>query len=95
MPHSVQSKQKVILLKKAVSQGEPVDPQVEDTLRFPAPRKLELIHQLPNGQEAKPVSFTFDKVFTDHDNQEKVFDSVKGVVKSALDGKNVCIFAYG
>ena len=93
MPHSASSKQKVMQLKKAFQQGVRVTPKVEDTLKFSAPQTIELIQQLPTGQEAK--KFRFDKVFTDQDSQDKVFKSVQGVVQSALDGKNVCIFAYG
>ena len=39
--------------------------------------------------------FKFDKVFKPEDDQETVFDEVKEVVNSALDGYDVCIFAYG
>ena len=36
-----------------------------------------------------------DKVFSHHSTQEDVFDEVRDVVRSALDGFRVCIFAYG
>lgn len=39
--------------------------------------------------------FKFDKVFNYDSTQKDVFDEVKEIVKSALDGFKVCIFAYG
>ncbi|KAH7654817.1 Minus-end-directed kinesin ATPase protein [Dioscorea alata] len=39
--------------------------------------------------------FRFDHVFGPLDNQEAVFAETVPVVRSALDGYNVCIFAYG
>ena len=39
--------------------------------------------------------FKFDKVFGHESSQNEVFDEVSEVVKSALDGFRVCIFAYG
>jgi hypothetical protein len=34
-------------------------------------------------------------VFSPNENQEDIFSEVKELVKSALDGFKVCIFAYG
>lgn len=44
-----------------------------------------------------PRDFTFDQVFTPETRggQEEVFEDVKMLVQSAVDGYNVCIFAYG
>jgi len=39
--------------------------------------------------------FKFDRVFAPHESQKEIFDEVREVVKSALDGYKVCIFAYG
>ncbi|XP_058076732.1 kinesin-like protein KIN-14U [Magnolia sinica] len=39
--------------------------------------------------------FNFDKVFPQEATQEDVFVEVEPVLKSALDGHNVCIFAFG
>ncbi|GKV07366.1 hypothetical protein SLEP1_g19156 [Rubroshorea leprosula] len=39
--------------------------------------------------------FGFDKVFHQAANQEDVFVEVGPTIRSALDGHNVCIFAYG
>jgi hypothetical protein len=42
-----------------------------------------------------PKSFFFDSVFAPDSSQEKVFEDTKRLVQSAVDGYNVCIFAYG
>ncbi|XWS64645.1 hypothetical protein CRYUN_Cryun05aG0020500 [Craigia yunnanensis] len=39
--------------------------------------------------------FGFDKVFHQAANQEDVFVEVEPILRSAFDGHNVCIFAYG
>ncbi|XP_021742323.1 kinesin-like protein KIN-14U [Chenopodium quinoa] len=39
--------------------------------------------------------FDFDKVFCQKSTQEDVFVEVEPILRSALDGHNVCIFAYG
>ncbi|ESW16784.1 hypothetical protein PHAVU_007G184500 [Phaseolus vulgaris] len=39
--------------------------------------------------------FEFDKVFTQETSQESVFVEVEPILRSAMDGHNVCVFAYG
>ncbi|GAB2211497.1 hypothetical protein Drorol1_Dr00024812 [Drosera rotundifolia] len=39
--------------------------------------------------------FDFDKVFLPNSTQEDVFFEVKPILRSAIDGHNVCILAYG
>ncbi|XP_057963011.1 kinesin-like protein KIN-14U [Malania oleifera] len=39
--------------------------------------------------------FGFDKVFTQQASQEDVFLEVEPILRSALDGHNVCVLAYG
>ncbi|XP_050277519.1 kinesin-like protein KIN-14T [Quercus robur] len=43
----------------------------------------------------KSKSYRFDKVFHPGSSQDEVFSEVEPVIKSALDGYNACIFAYG
>ncbi|XP_051152672.1 kinesin-like protein KIN-14I isoform X2 [Andrographis paniculata] len=40
-------------------------------------------------------SFTFNRVFGPSSSQEEVFGDTQPLIRSVLDGYNVCIFAYG
>ncbi|CAI9103478.1 OLC1v1001965C4 [Oldenlandia corymbosa var. corymbosa] len=46
------------------------------------------------GKEGKK-SFTFNRVFGPSASQEEVFSDTQPLIRSVLDGFNVCIFAYG
>ncbi|XP_062231318.1 kinesin-like protein KIN-14J [Phragmites australis] len=48
---------------------------------------------VPSEKERK--AFKFDHVFGPEDDQEAVFSETVPVVRSVMDGFNVCIFAYG
>nr|DAD42018.1 TPA_asm: hypothetical protein HUJ06_000248 [Nelumbo nucifera] len=42
----------------------------------------------------KNKSYSFDKVFHQGSSQDEVFSEIEPVIKSVIDGYNVCIFAY-
>lgn len=46
-------------------------------------------------KHSKWHQFKFDKVFGENSTQEEVYRETKPLVRSVLDGFNVCIFAYG
>ncbi|KAL4591256.1 hypothetical protein LXL04_004214 [Taraxacum kok-saghyz] len=50
---------------------------------------------LLNFAENKTKLYNFDKVFPPVSSQDEVFSEIEPVIKSALDGYNVCILAYG
>lgn len=48
-----------------------------------------------NANTGASKMFDFDRTFGPESSQEVVFEDVAQLVTSALDGYNVCIFAYG
>ncbi|KAK1374027.1 P-loop nucleoside triphosphate hydrolases superfamily protein with CH (Calponin Homology) domain-containing protein [Heracleum sosnowskyi] len=55
---------------------------------------ITLITPSKNGKEERK-SFTYNQVFGPSATQEMVFSDMKPLIRSVLDGYNVCIFAYG
>lgn len=43
----------------------------------------------------KSKEYNFDKVFLPGASQDEIFTEVEPIIRSALDGHNVCIFSYG
>jgi S-adenosylhomocysteine hydrolase len=50
--------------------------------------------EVPNADNSTKL-YHFDTVFPAETSQEEVFNEVKDFIQSAVDGENVCIFAYG
>ena len=48
-----------------------------------------------SSSKAKSSTYSYDTVYEPGSSQESVFADVEPVVTSAMDGYNVCIFAYG
>ncbi|KAJ6313809.1 hypothetical protein OIU78_017452 [Salix suchowensis] len=55
---------------------------------------IMIVNPLKNGKEARKV-FSFNKVFGSNVTQEQIYVDTQPLVRSVLDGYNVCIFAYG
>lgn len=47
------------------------------------------------GSMGNKREFGFDKVFTQETTQDDVFSEVKPILRSAMDGHNACVLAYG
>lgn len=58
---------------------------------------LEIVSNETAAGNRKPMKhdFAFDHVFDPNTAQEEIFEMVSPLIQSALDGYNVCIFAYG
>ncbi|KAG4983386.1 hypothetical protein JHK87_028135 [Glycine soja] len=55
---------------------------------------MSLIIPSKNGKDGKKT-FNFNKVFGPSSTQGEVFSDTQPLIRSVLDGYNVCIFAYG
>ncbi|KAG9134178.1 hypothetical protein Leryth_019857 [Lithospermum erythrorhizon] len=55
---------------------------------------ITVITPSKNGKDGRK-SFTFNKVLGPSATQEEVFEDTQPLVRSVLDGYNVCMFAYG
>lgn len=46
-------------------------------------------------RDSKKHDFKFDKIFDPENSNDDIFEEIRQLVQSSLDGYNVCIFAYG
>ncbi|CAJ1338896.1 unnamed protein product, partial [Effrenium voratum] len=63
----------------------------EATLTFAEDFKVSVY----DGNQQRRKWFEFDKAFQPKSSQQEVYEEVKPLATSVLDGYNVCIFAYG
>ena len=56
---------------------------------------LRYLTKASNKPIEKDNIFTFDKVYSQINNQKDIFENFKPMIISALDGENICLFAYG
>ncbi|TYH30545.1 hypothetical protein ES288_A01G104000v1 [Gossypium darwinii] len=55
---------------------------------------IMIVNPLKQGKDARKV-FSFNKVFGQNVSQEQIYIDTQPLIRSVLDGFNVCIFAYG
>lgn len=55
---------------------------------------IMIVNRQKQGKEARKM-FTFNKVFGGNTSQEQIYLDTQPLIRSVLDGYNVCIFAYG
>ncbi|XP_039061143.1 kinesin-like protein KIN-14F [Hibiscus syriacus] len=55
---------------------------------------IMILNPLKQGKDARKV-FSFNKVFGPTVSQEQIYVDTQPLIRSVLDGFNVCIFAYG
>ncbi|KAL0384782.1 UNVERIFIED_CONTAM: Kinesin-like protein KIN-14G [Sesamum radiatum] len=70
--------------------GQPTD---SSTVEVIDEKTLTVLTPSKYGKGKK--SFTFNRVFSPSASQEEVFSDTQPLIRSVLDGYNVCIFAYG
>jgi len=67
------------------------EPSGEPTITFAEDCKVSVFE----ATQSRRKWFEFDKAFQPKVSQQEVFEEVKPLATSVLDGYNVCIFAYG
>jgi kinesin family protein C1 len=78
-------------VKPASDNESPADLSIVDASSL----KISSSEPTTAGVKPKNCEFKFDHVFGPDTRQEEVFETVSPLIESALDGFNVCLFAYG
>jgi kinesin family protein C1 len=82
---------------RPVSKDEPADQSHRIT--YPNDEQIRIAttekSNIGGSDKKKEWSFSFNRTFDPKMNQQAIFDEISGLVQSALDGFNVCVFAYG
>ncbi|CAL9172148.1 unnamed protein product, partial [Musa hybrid cultivar] len=55
---------------------------------------IVIVDNNKQGKDARKI-FAFNKVFGENTTQSEIFSDTQPLIRSVLDGYNVCIFAYG
>ncbi|URD92996.1 CH, partial [Musa troglodytarum] len=55
---------------------------------------IVIVDHNKQGKDARKI-FAFNKVFGENTTQSEIFSDTQPLIRSVLDGYNVCIFAYG
>lgn len=58
-------------------------------------KHIQIAASVDMNKKSVKHEFSFDQVFRPNSIQEDIFELVSPLIQSALDGYNVCIFAYG
>jgi kinesin family protein C1 len=84
---------------RPMSKDEPAPTDQSHRITYPTDEKICITttekSNIGGTDKAKEWPFTFNRTFDPKANQQAIFDEISGLVQSALDGFNVCVFAYG
>ena len=71
-------------------------------VNFTSEKSMELMKNaddgnkgIASGTKSSKYDFEFDRVFEPGTSQEVVYEEISQLVRSSMDGYNVCVFAYG
>ena len=65
------------------------------TIRIRLKREPQIGQISQDSVGYKDEEYSFDSCFGDNATQDEIFEDTKMLMQSAIDGFNVCLFAYG